>query len=155
MTKVWVCPVFFIYLGKNWFSRVSFFCISLSIDLWWNFFKSICSSYFFLSFFFFLVFNWWFLVISLRLKVFHFFLNPKKKGKTRFSRLFILHSFLCSFFPSCLLSFSSYYVKQIFTYHIFPQSKINLSLKLNLRFPYLWNSFPCIHKHVQLWQDLV
>ena len=37
MAKVWVCPVFFIYLEKNWFSRVSFFCISLSIDLWWNF----------------------------------------------------------------------------------------------------------------------
>ena len=87
----------------------------------------------FFSFLFFLVFSWWFLVIFLRIKAFHFFLNPKKKGKTRFSRFFILHSSLCSFLPSCLLSFSSYYVKHIFTYPIFPQSKITQFFKAQFK----------------------
>ena len=100
-----------------------------------EFLKNMCCSCFFsfLFFSFFLVFSWWFLVIFLRIKAFHFFLNPKKNGKTRFSHFFILHSSLCSFLPSCLLSFSSYYVKHIFTYPIFPQSKITQFFKAQFK----------------------
>ena len=96
--------------------------------------KNMCCFCFFLFFFF-----WYsiddFLLFFLRIKAFHFFLNPKKKGKTRFSHFFILHSSLCSFLPSCLLSFSSYYVKHIFTYPIFPQSKITQFFKAQFKIP--------------------
>lgn len=50
--QCWSCSVFFIYLEKNWFSRVYFFCISLSIDLWWNLKKICVVSVFFFFFFF-------------------------------------------------------------------------------------------------------